>query len=244
MSRIILSKANEIIKTLDVKRVVLIGDYTDQWGGVDRDDWYQDDLRFLYNWKQELSSQEIEVVVLSGNHDIPYLINQPVYYSVKNPQTFQWVREILFDLELQIAYQLDDYLLSHAGYTENYQPEEWHFRKIIPDDKISLEQLHNHVGLSRGGRYITGSPIWADLNRDLYERFNNSYPKQIVGHTPVENINTKRTIIGVDTFSLTRNHQPLGNGDMLLYEDGKLTVVENKDWKTNENQRIIKEVLL
>ena len=31
MSRIILSKANEIIKTLDVKRVVLIGDYTDQW---------------------------------------------------------------------------------------------------------------------------------------------------------------------------------------------------------------------
>jgi len=211
-------------------------------GGVDRDDWYKDDLRFLYSWKQEMASLGIEVVLLAGNHDIPYLINQSVYYSVKNPQTFQWVREILFDLELQIAYQLDDHLLSHAGYTEDYQPEEWHFRKILLDDEKYLIWLHDHVGLSRGGRHITGSPVWADLNRDLYERFNNSYPKQIVGHTSVENIDTKRTIIGVDTFSLTRNHQPLGNGDMLLFEDGELTVVKNSDWKTKENQKIIREV--
>jgi len=32
MARIILPKASDIIQELDVKRVVLMGDYTDQWG--------------------------------------------------------------------------------------------------------------------------------------------------------------------------------------------------------------------
>ena len=241
MSRLILQKANEVILELAIKRVILMGDYTDQWAGTQFENWYKDDLRFLYRWKQDMLSQGIEVILLVGNHDVPYLVDKPVYYSVKNQKAFEWVREMLFNLELRIAYKLGNYLISHAGYTISYEPEKWHFKTLALENKEELISLHDHVGLSRGGRYMTGSPIWADLNRDLYEFYNRSHPKQIVGHTPVEGISLGQEIIGVDTFSLRTNYQPLGNGEMLLYEDEKLTIIENLDWKSKENQAQINE---
>ena len=242
MSRIILPRVSKLSLELNIERIILVGDYTDQWEGTNRDDWYRDDLRFLYKWKQRMMSQGIEVILLAGNHDIPYLINQPVYYSIKNPDTFGWVREMLFDLELRIAYQLDDYLISHAGYTQDYQLEEWHFTTLTPEHEVGLTWLYNRIGISRGGRCVTGGPVWADLYRDLANRYNKDYPKQIVGHTSVRSIGLEQTIIGVDSFSLTRTHHPIGNGDMLLYEEGELTVIENSDWNSDENQEKIRKL--
>ncbi|MCL2559408.1 MAG: metallophosphoesterase [Turicibacter sp.] len=239
MCRLILPRVSEFILELDIKRVILTGDYTDQWGGTNRDDWYQDDLRFLYRWKQEMISQRIEVILLTGNHDIPYLTNQPAYYSAENPATFQWIREMLFDLELQIAYQLGDFLISHAGYTEDYRLEEWHLETLTPEHEGGLIWLNRHVGLSRSGTYVTGSPVWADLNYDLLPFYNKDYPLQIVGHTPIANIDINQTIIGIDSFSLTRSHFPVGSGEMLLYEDGKLSVIENISWNSDANQKAI-----
>ena len=241
MSRLILPKASEIILQSEVRRVIIVGDYTDQWGGTKHENWYKDDLRFLYKWKQKMISQGIEVILLAGNHDVPYLIDHQVYYSVENLNAFNWVKEMLFDLELQIAYQLDDYLVSHAGYTTSYQLEEWHLRTLTPENRNGLIWLHNHIGLSRGGTYITGSPIWADLNHDLNEFYHEDYQKQIVGHTPVKTIQTNQQIIAIDSFSLNRNHQPLGNGDMLLYECGNLTVVNNPNWESEDNQEAIRQ---
>jgi len=200
MNQLILPKASELVLELKVKRIIMIGDYTDQWGGTICENWYKDDLRFLYQWKQEMKLQGIEVVLLAGNHDVPYLIDKQIYYSVSNLNAFNWVKEILFDLDLQIAYQLDNYLVSHAGYTEDYWLEEWHFNPLTPENKEELIWLHDHVGLSRGGKYITGSPIWADLNHDLNNFFHQEYPKQIVGHTPIGVIQTNNSIIGIDTL--------------------------------------------
>jgi len=239
MSRLILPRVNKVVSELQINRIIMMGDYTDQWGGIMRDEWYKDDLRLLYKWKQEMTSQGIEVIMLAGNHDVPYLIDKQVYYSVSNPITFDWVKEMLFDLELQIAYQLDDHLVSHAGYTEDYRLEEWHLKSLTPEYKNELIWLDNHVGLSRNGMYITGSPIWADLNHDLNKFFNHKHQKQIVGHTPVEAINMNRTIIGIDTFSLTRDYRPLGNGDLLLYENGSLTIIKNPKWQSENNQELI-----
>ena len=236
MARIILPKVDEIVQELDIKRVILVGDYTDQWGCTVLDNVYKDDLRFLYRWKQEMVSQGVEIVMLAGNHDVPYLIDKQVSYSVANLFTFEWIKQLLYDLELQIAYQLDNYLVSHAGYTEDYEPLEWHFKTIVPEYKEKLDELHNHIGLSRGGRYITGSPIWADLKWDMTEYYHKGFPKQIVGHSRIDSISLEKDIVGIDTFSLGTNYQPLGNGDILIYEDGNLTVADFPEWRSREYQ--------
>ena len=237
MARIILPKVSAIVQELAVNRVIFTGDYTDQWGCVGLDNCYKDDLRFLYRWKQEMISQEIEVVMLIGNHDAPYLIGKQVNYSVANVFTFEWVKKMLYNLELQIAYWLDDFLISHAGYTANYEPMKWHFETITKDYQKKLQSLHNHVGLSRRGRYITGSPIWADLKRDMIEYYHKDFPKQIVGHSRVDSISLDENIIGIDTFSLDTNHQPLGNGDMLVHENGELTIINFPEWQSKVYQK-------
>ena len=231
MCRLILPNLNKLIEEQGVKRVILMGDYTDQWGAIGYPDMYKDDLRFLYRWKSEMKAHKVEVVLLIGNHDIPYLIGEPMYYSVMSPYAFDWVKEMLYDLDLQVVYRLGDYLVSHSGFTEDYEPFAWHFEILTANHKDRLAWLHDHVGLSRGGRYVTGSPVWADLNRDLLEFYHNDYPKQIVGHTPITSISLTSNIIGIDTFSLSRSHVPLGNGEMLLYEDGKVSVMKHPIWK-------------
>ena len=236
MNRLILPHVSQIVRERNVRRIILMGDYTDQWKQETNNSLYEDDLRFLYKWRTKMIADGIEIVMLVGNHDVPYLIDEPVHYSATNSNTFQWLKEMLYGLNLQVAYQLDDYLISHAGYTEDYQLEDWHLRAITPEDKSKLIWLHNHVGLSRGGRYITGSPIWADLERDLYDYRHKDRPKQIVGHTPVEAINIRGQIVGVDTFSLTQSYQPIGNGDMLLYDNGKLEIVKHYFWKTSSRK--------
>ena len=234
MCGLILSFVSTVIKKRDVKRVILMGDYTDQWGCLSCPDIYKDDLRLLYDWKVAQEQQGIHVILLAGNHDVPYLINEKVYYSLANQQGFQWVKEILLSLKLQIAYQLDDYLVSHAGYTEDYEPEAWHFESLLAQHLYDLKVLHEQAGISRGGRFKTGSPIWADFNRDLAVNPNLNHLKQIVGHTPVRKIETAKQTIPIDTFSLDRAHFPIGDGSMLLYNEGNFQVIENPTWVYEE----------
>jgi len=233
MCRLILPMVKRVIQVKAVERVILMGDYTDQWGAIGYPEMYKDDLRFLYRWKSEMIANEVEVILLAGNHDIPYLIDKQVYYSVVDVFAFEWIKEMLYDLELQVAYRLGDYLVSHAGYTKDYEPMKWHFETLTSDHVEKLISLHEHVGMSRGGRFITGSPVWADLNWDLKEFYHHDFPKQIVGHTPVETIDLMSYRLGIDTFSLTKNYQPFGDGGMLLYKNGNLSVVENYEWRSD-----------
>lgn len=136
-------------------------------------------------------------------------------------------------MNLQIAFQLEDYLVSHAGYNFLFETESWHFEPITRKLKHEeeLEIFANAVGPMRGGRDLAGSPLWADIR----EPFNPKYPKQIVGHTPQEQIDISKNLIGVDTFSVflndNLNYQFIGNGDLLFYQDGNLEVIKT-NWDT------------
>ena len=130
---------------------------------------------------------------------------------------------------MQIAYQLDDYLVSHAGYNFLFDTEPWHFEPIqVEKYEKELEILAYAVGPMRGGGDLAGSPLWADF-REIEIAANIKYPKQIVGHTPKSSIDISKNIIGLDTFSLSMNAQNtyeyIGNGDLLFYELGTLQVI-------------------
>ncbi|COH03153.1 Ser/Thr protein phosphatase family protein [Streptococcus pneumoniae] len=118
------------------------------------------------------------------------------------------VKELLQDLKLQIAYQLDDYLVSHAGFNLIFDPKEWHFNLYTKEYEEELELLPNQ-----------------------------DFPKQIVGHTPKESIDISKNVIGIDTFSLyidkDNKYQFIGNGDLLVYDQGHFEVIST-DWATDK----------
>ena len=146
-----------------------------------------------------------------------------------------------------LAYQLNDFLISHAGYTTLFNPEPWHFEKITSRHLHKLEELADSIGTKRGGLFETGSPLWADLS-ELKEKTNLKHPKQIVGHTPQKNIDASNNIIGIDTFSLYLNnhhkYQVIGNGDLIIHDDkhNELTVIST-NWGNLETYETLKKLI-
>jgi DNA repair exonuclease SbcCD nuclease subunit len=208
-----------------VNRIVLVGDYFDQWRENMNSKLYQRELNYLVAWTIALRDRGIEVICLLGNHDVPYLTGNLKYYSIQDEAIGHEIREKLLTLGVQVAFETDDYLISHAGFAGKASPEEWYFHNISLEHMDELDKLENTVGDVRGGSSELGSVLWADYVYELAPFYNQNYPKQIVGHTPVRQVMKNEedgTIFGIDTFSLYQNHEPIGNGDLLLIEDGQV----------------------
>lgn len=234
-AEIILPMVEQKVKELGVKRVVLLGDYTDAYEQEKNVNLYMNELDYLLVWKLKMNVFGVEVINLLGNHDVSYLTITPSDYSLRSADGFLAVGQKLLKLKLQIAFQLDDYLVSHAGYTQDFDVKDWHFTGITKDLIDSLDDLEDHVGDARGGQYRLGSPLWADFTNELSSWPNLKYHKQIVGHTPQKQISTVHKdeveLVGIDTFNVIPiESQPYfeatGSGEILLYEDGTLTRIQ------------------
>lgn len=241
-AEIILPMVEQIVRELGVKRVILLGDYMDAYEQEKNVDLYMYELDYLFIWKSKMKVFGIEVINLLGNHDVSYLTVTPRMYSLQNAEGFLSVGQKLLKLNLQIAFQLDDYLVSHAGYTKDFDVENWHFEIITENLIDNLDDLEDHVGKARGGEYLLGSPLWADLDHELSYLPNPKYPKQIVGHTPQKKITTVHKgqfeLVGIDTFTvipIKRNpfFKETGSGEILLCDNGLLTPIL-LDWQNDD----------
>lgn len=239
-AKLILPLVEKVIEKHNVERVIFMGDYVDQWNQNDNSQLYIDELTLLNEFREKLIKEgKVEPVFLIGNHDMPYLINIPEYYSVYNRQTFSKVHDLLLRLQPQIAYEVDeDFVASHAGYDGEaiYTIPEWHFKPWLYgyiDESIKLQK---QVGY-RGGLGTNGSVLWAD-----FDNFDHLYIKyQVVGHTPKQTLVGKRgplmnpgNVICVDTFSLNQFYNPIGDGSMLLYKDNNFEVIKNPEWQSDD----------
>lgn len=129
-SQLILPIVDRIIQTHNIKRVIFLGDYVDLHGQTNNIQLYAKDLTFLYSWKIDKEQNGIEVINLIGNHDAYYLLGDQAPFSIQNLEVFFAVQGLLQDLKLQVTYQLDDYLVSHAGFNQIFDPQKWHFSPI------------------------------------------------------------------------------------------------------------------
>ncbi len=241
-AQIVLPMVEQKVKELGIKQVILLGDYTDAYEQEKNVDLYMNELDYLFIWKSKMKVFGVEVINLLGNHDVSYLTVTPRRYSLQSADGFLSVGRKLLKLNLQIAFQLDDYLISHAGYTQDFDLEDWHFEKITENLIDNLDDLEDHVGKARGGKYFLGSPLWADFDHELSFLPNPKYQKQIVGHTPQTKITTVRKrqfeLVGIDTFTVIPiKERPFfketGSGEILLYDNGALIPIK-LDWQSDE----------
>lgn len=238
-AKLILPLVEKAIEKHNVERVIFMGDYVDQWNQNDNDQLYIDELTLLNKFRKKLIKEgKVEPVFLIGNHDMPYLIGIPEYYSVYNRQVFDKVHDLLLQLQPQIAYEVDDdFIASHAGYvqTSAWEIPLWHFKPWLYSYIDKSIELQKQVG-RRGGFDTYGSMLWEDFGERLW-RAGMKY--QIVGHTPQktitdlrDNITCEANCICVDTFSMNQFYNPIGDGSMLLYKDNNFEVIENPEWQS------------
>lgn len=181
-----------------VDKIVFIGDYVDSFTISNVE--IKRNLEDIIFFKKALPDK---VVLLWGNHDVQYFIPNQICSGFRSEA--KWDLQILFndnkDL-FQMAYQIDDYLWTHAGLLKpvlsdmlKMHPELKRFKTEMDilnhAYELEIPQIFQVDGAS-GGWSMYGGPLWVrpkqleEVGVDLH---------QIIGHTPqkklVENENKR-----------------------------------------------------
>lgn len=217
-----------IVQRESPDRAIFIGDYFDTHDDVPG-------LEQLKNFEEICSfkrrSSDIEVIMDIGNHDYHYFPEIGYTgcsgYQSSMKTAFEGAIDRNRDL-LQMAYQFDDILCSHAGISEVWLKETgWGGEENVADYVNSVwrhRPMAFHFSpssfMDTSGDSSGQTPIWIrphsliSDSRELAKKY-----KQIVGHTSMKNMDLEKYgQIGyyfIDTLGTS--------GEYLVYEDGVFT---------------------
>jgi hypothetical protein len=171
-------------------RYVFLGDYLDPYEPLSRQHLISN-LQEIIAFKQQRPD---DVVLLLGNHDLHYFVEEMERSTRFNPKIAIEVSEIFrnsYDL-FQLAFQEEKCVFTHAGISQQWFDDDFHgdaTRNIAeqlnhcnPEHKAALFRC----GFERGGnRNAHGGIFWADI-RELKTPLRGY--TQIVGHNRVPDI--------------------------------------------------------
>lgn len=209
----------EIVKKHSNCRYVFLGDYCDPYKDIANEDVLENFKRII-EFKQENPE---EVILLLGNHDIHYLVDDAPMGSRFSLELMMDIEELLVGYTdcFQCVYRYDGMLFTHAGVSRPWFEEQFcgDTHRDIADQLISRTgdtSLHD-CGKARGGKHAYGGIFWADK-----EELNNLPPHviQIVGHTRVPEITCRQEVDSAVYFC-----------DCLWQE--KYMLIEHRDGKRN-----------
>ena len=190
----------DIIAKETPDRVVFIGDYFDSFdiGSAEQQ----------FNFKEIIAfkeSAQYEVIMLIGNHDYHYYPGGETYSGYQHGAA-PAIRQLLEENKhhLQMCYQLDNILCSHAGIGHNW---------LVEQEKYELGSIADFVndiwnykpirfmfyGFDPYGDNKTQTPIWirpASLLSGNRDTFLKTDYIQIAGHTQVHKIDIKGKATG------------------------------------------------
>jgi len=216
-------------------RVIFIGDYFDSFDikGVEQ----------IQNFKEIIEYKKTsgkEVILLVGNHDHHY------YPEIGNTGTSGYQKGIAPNIiqivdenrkYIQMAYQMDEYLFTHAGVSSVFMDEAfgsngWRV-ETIADDLNEMFKYRPGVfsfnGLDPYGDDEYQTPIWI-RPRSLMRANRNTLRTrfiQVIGHTHVN----KLDLVGAQKAAGGRYYliDTLGStGEYLVIQDGELSVGQTR----------------
>ena len=220
------------IGKLDAKynfdRIILLGDYIDDWNTTNHQS--LETLDKIFNMKENLGDK---LTLLLGNHEMSYLGYKCSghRYELEDVMERKLKENIdYFDLATSINCNGDIYVCSHAGFNnafieellksdEKYKDDTKFYDynlyyKLVEMNKDKLNNLEpfSHCSYLRGGKEEFSSSMWCDLREHSY--FSTQVPLipyQIVGHTPVQHIQSYNGIYFIDTHSTYQDGSEYGD---------------------------------
>jgi hypothetical protein len=261
-----ITQASVIIdKYIDTHKIVLCGDYWDNWNdtAIDADQ----TARWL---KRTLEHKNI--IVLMGNHDVNYHYKniklgsagaeQLYYCSGYNPTKDDAINRIMTNEDwdkMQFAHYENGFWFSHAGFHPFWFSGPPHgmdnevidikLKRIKQDfnDRVYSHELCG-AGKCRGGMHRVGGLLWRDHIREPYtgSYWNDiSGLKQVCGHTPVNTIDIEETrnkglCIDIDC-GLEQVLEILEDGTYNIIDTGLDNFYQESERKFQEEQKALKE---
>lgn len=212
---LILPIADSAVRLLGARRVVLLGDYCDDYS-PNRDETDAEKLlrglEYQVDWVDRARTRGLRIDVLLGNHDVQYLIERQGPGT--NLNCIVPVRRMLAQMNVRMAAAVDGWLATHAGLTSQFadivleldveaEPfdEPSYTAESLADqlntafDHALTEMfehgndeelpLFNLCGPGRGG-ISTPGPLWASTSELTV--LGMPHLNQIIGHTPVYSV--------------------------------------------------------
>ena len=210
----IFEAAERLMKEGAADRAVCLMDIADDWD-------HEFDLelyRETYDAAIRFAKAFPDTLWCYGNHDVSYLWREPEsgYSWLAGGLVRQKLQELQQALpsadQLAFVHRIDQVLLLHGGLTERFA-EDYTPWAADPD---ALVQAIN--GMGREELWLDSSPLWHRPQYSYMKMYALHGLLQVVGHTPVEQIDRTENVISCDVFSTYRNGRPIGTQEFLLID--------------------------
>ena len=129
----VLPLVDAAVERVGAERVILCGDYTDEWGASNADE--LEALALMVAWASERRRSGIQVDLLMGNHDFAYFTGRGNSGTRRGigPEVVRLLREA----GVTMATAVGDILLTHAGLTSSWAerrlgPRAWNIQAESP----------------------------------------------------------------------------------------------------------------
>ena len=209
-------------------RIIFMGDYCDDWLSTGQNT--IDTLNLMFKLK---NSNPYKYTLLLGNHELSYL-GHPCsgHQYMYGTQIENILRSNINKLDLYTIVNINniEYVCSHSGFTDQFIDMELGDNYKSTLDMWNKDKLNylNHIKLCsyyRGGTSPYSSFVWCD-GQELLLSKHSIMPYQIVGHTPVQYINTDDNIKFIDTHSTYRDGTSFGDKSYLMWDEKEFVNVQ------------------
>ena len=173
-------------------RVVIMGDYFDDW----KNDWVEanqiDNLQEIIDWKKKYPNK---ITTLIGNHCFGYIANERM--SGQQEYKFFDIKEFLeknID-EFVVGCKIGEWVFSHAGISK-YWMKKYGFTTLEEVNEAFAMRNYEPFKFYRGsadsyGNDVLNSPLWIRPEALTFSAFFN---KQVVGHSASDRMETNHLV--------------------------------------------------
>lgn len=209
-------RASEILNSGAAKKAVCLMDIPDDWGQEYNIGLYEETFDAAIRFQKEFP----ETLWCYGNHDLSYewLQYESGFSSVAIPVVQKKLSELRRELpdRSQMAYihRIDDVLFLHGGLTHAFV--KYYANDVDYDDTDAVIEKINLLG--RNEMWDDASPLWFRPQFYNEKMYKEEDLLQVVGHTPVMQIDRLGNMLSCDLFSTYSTGDPIGTQEYLLID--------------------------
>lgn len=214
-------RAAEIMETSVAEKAVCLMDIPDDWGKEYQLDLYEDTFDAAIRFQNKYP----DTLWCYGNHDLSYEWGQyeSGFSSLAIPVVNMKLNELRAALpdksQLKYIHRIDDVLFLHGGLTRAFV--KYYVSDTDYDDVDEIVDNVNSLGMRE--MWDDASPIWFRPQFYFEKMYKEDELLQVVGHTPVEQIDRLGNVLSCDLFSTYRTGDPIGTEEFLL--------IDTKTWE-------------
>lgn len=209
-------RAKEIMDTGAAERAVCLMDIPDDWGQEYNLGLYEETYDAAIHFQKAYQ----DTLWCYGNHDLSY-----EWLRYESGFSFAAIPVVSAKLSAlrralpersQMAYihRIDDVLFVHGGLTD--ASVRYYASELDYDDTDAIIEKLNRLG--RIEMWDDASPLWTRPQLHYERMYREADILQVVGHTPVEEIDRIGNVISCDLFSTYGTGDPIGTQEFLLID--------------------------